>query len=81
MTFFLHDILRQPEELQRALDFLWGAGEPRVAKRRNSDTEGRSHLSDGHGKQLAGSPECGVDLPPQRFSCLHTGCVRPVGVY
>lgn len=27
MTHFLHDILRQPEELQRALDYLCGAGQ------------------------------------------------------
>lgn len=28
MTHFLRDILRQPNELQRTIDFLWGAGRP-----------------------------------------------------
>jgi hypothetical protein len=81
MTFFFQDILRQPEELQRALDFLWGPGSHALQSAATAIQKAGHIYLRGHGKQLARSPECGVDLPPQRFSCLHTGCVRPVGVY
>ncbi len=32
MTYFLQDILRQPDELQRTIDYLRGAGQPRLAE-------------------------------------------------
>ena len=72
MTFFLQDILRQPAELQRTIDYLRGAGQQRLVEAARGCSERPPCLPDRNRQQLARRANRGTPvLAGRRPVCMH----------